>query len=90
VEKAEGSRAAVLYRRQPDQAQADEGPSEDRQAAFEAVRTLPGRLRGLSVLPSKSALCGVFVWARRALNREKRRLPARAVAWTQSWRTTPV
>jgi hypothetical protein len=42
------------------------------------VRTLPGCLSALSVFHSKSVLYGVFVWARRALNRRKRRFPARA------------
>ena len=31
---------------------------------------------------SKSGLYGTFVWARRALNGPKRRLPARAVFWS--------
>ena len=43
------------------------------------VRALPGRLRALTVLHSDSSLCGVFVWARRALNSQKRRVSARAV-----------
>jgi hypothetical protein len=38
----------------------------------------PGRLSALSVLYSKSVLCGAFVWARRVLNSQKRRFPARA------------
>jgi hypothetical protein len=41
----------------------------------------PGRLSTISVLPYKSVLYGVFVWARRALNRRKRRFPARAVGF---------
>ena len=41
------------------------------------VRARPGRL-SLSVSRSKSILSGAFVWARRALNRPKRRFPARA------------
>jgi hypothetical protein len=40
----------------------------------------PGTLSGLSVLPSKSALYDVFVWARGALNSEKWRFLSRAVA----------
>ena len=44
------------------------------------VRTLLGHLSGLSVSHRKSVLCYAFVWARRALNRPKRRFPARAVA----------
>ena len=36
-----------------------------------AVRARPGRLSGLSVSHSKSVLYGVFVWARRALKRQK-------------------
>jgi hypothetical protein len=42
----------------------------------------PGRPEGLSALSVflyKSVLPGVFVWARRALNRQKRRFLARAV-----------
>jgi hypothetical protein len=43
-----------------------------------AVRALPGRLSALSVLRSKVGLHGAFVWARRALNNQKWRFPARA------------
>jgi hypothetical protein len=39
----------------------------------------PGRLRGLGVFHRKSVLCGAFVRARRALDSQKRRFPARAV-----------
>jgi hypothetical protein len=39
----------------------------------------PGRLSALSVFLCKSFFYGVFVWARRALNTQKRRFPARAV-----------
>ena len=39
----------------------------------------PGRLSALSVFYSKSVLCGAFVWARRALNSQKRGFSARAV-----------
>jgi hypothetical protein len=42
------------------------------------VRALSGRLSGLSVSHSKSVLYGVWVWARRVLNSQKRRFPARA------------
>jgi hypothetical protein len=38
----------------------------------------PGRLSALSVFLCKSIFCGGFVWAHRALNRQKRRFPARA------------
>ena len=38
----------------------------------------PGRLSALSVFLFKSLLHGAFVWARKALNRPKRRFPARA------------
>ena len=38
----------------------------------------PGRLSALSVFLCKSVSYGVFVWARRALNSQKRRSPARA------------
>jgi hypothetical protein len=40
----------------------------------------PGRLSALSVFLCKSVFYGVFVWARRALNIQKLRFPARAVA----------
>ena len=39
----------------------------------------PGRLSALSVFLCKSVFYGAFVWARRALNMQKRRFPARAV-----------
>ena len=39
----------------------------------------PGRLSGLRVSHSKSVLYAGFVWARRGLNSQKRRFPARAV-----------
>jgi hypothetical protein len=42
------------------------------------VRARPGRLSALSVFLLKSILYGAFVWARRVLNRQKRRFPARA------------
>ena len=38
-----------------------------------------GRLSALSVFLCKSVFYGVFVWARRALNSQKWRFPARAV-----------
>ena len=40
----------------------------------------PGRLSALSIFLCKSVFYGAFVWARRTLNRQKRRFPARAVA----------
>ena len=49
------------------------GPS-----ALSATRARPGWLRALSVPPSRSVLYGAFVWARRALDSQKRRVPARA------------
>jgi hypothetical protein len=39
----------------------------------------PGRLSALSVFRCKSVLYGAFVWTRRALDRRKRRFPARVV-----------
>ena len=48
-------------------------------ALFATVRARQGRLSGLIVLHSKSVLCGAFVWARRALNSQKRGFSARAV-----------
>jgi hypothetical protein len=47
--------------------------------APQTVRARPGRLSAHSVSHSKSILYVAFVWARRALNRPKRRFPARAV-----------
>jgi hypothetical protein len=44
----------------------------------DTVRALSERLSGLSVFHSKSLLYGAFVWARRVLNSQKRRFPARA------------
>jgi hypothetical protein len=44
-----------------------------------SVRAVPGRLSGLSVFLCKSVLYGAFVWARWALNSQKRLFPARAV-----------
>ena len=40
----------------------------------------PGRLSALGVFRCKSIFCGVFVWARRALNSQKRRFPAGQLA----------
>ena len=39
----------------------------------------PGAFKQPSRLPLESILYGAFVWARRTLNRQKRRFPARAV-----------
>ena len=44
------------------------------------VRAAQGRFSALSVFLSKSVFYGAFVWARRVLNSQKRRFPARAVA----------
>ena len=48
-----------------------------------SVWARPGRLSALSVLHSKSVVYGSMgrVWARRALNRPKRRFPAPAGQW---------
>jgi DNA topoisomerase-3 len=43
------------------------------------VRARPARLSALSVSHNKSVLYSAFAWARRALNSQKRRFPARAV-----------
>jgi hypothetical protein len=48
---------------------------------YGTVRARPGRLSALSVSHSESGLYVAFVWARGALNRKKRRFPARAGAW---------
>jgi hypothetical protein len=55
------------------------GMSDDQTKSFETVWALSGRLRALGVFHSKSALCGVFAWAREPLNSQKRRCLARAV-----------
>jgi hypothetical protein len=47
--------------------------------ACTTVRAVPGWLSAISVFLCKSVFCGVFVWARRALNSQKWRFPARAV-----------
>jgi hypothetical protein len=44
------------------------------------VRARPGRLSAIGIFVCKSVLYGAFVWARRALNVQKRRFPARADA----------
>ena len=44
--------------------------------SLQAVRARRGRLSALSVSHSKSVLYGGFVWARRALNSQKRRFLA--------------
>jgi hypothetical protein len=44
-----------------------------------SVRARPGRFSALNVFYSKSFLQGAFVWAQRALNSPKWRVPARAV-----------
>ena len=46
----------------------------------------PGRLSAISVFLSKSVFYGVFVWARRALNSQRRRFPARAVVCVEPHR----
>ena len=51
--------------------------------ALVSVRAAPGRLSALGVFLCKSVLYGAFVWARRALNRQKRRFPARADPMSQ-------
>jgi hypothetical protein len=43
------------------------------------VRAVLGRLSAIIVFLFRSVLHGAFVWARRALNSQKRRFPARAV-----------
>jgi hypothetical protein len=57
--------------------------AEDHAATAEMIAQLcpgpPGRLSALSISLCKSVLYGIFVWARRALNSQKRRFPARAV-----------
>jgi hypothetical protein len=54
------------------------GQSRDLSRGNATVRAVPGRLSAISVFLCKSVLYGAFVWARRALNRPKRRFPARA------------
>jgi hypothetical protein len=43
-----------------------------------SVRARPGPSSALSVSPSESVFYGASVWARRALDSQKRRFPARA------------
>ena len=45
----------------------------------------PGRLSALSAFLIKSVSYGAFVWARRALNNQKRRFSARAVPARTTW-----
>jgi hypothetical protein len=54
-----------------------------------SVRARPGRLSALSVFHSKSFLYGAVVWARRALNSQKRRFWGRAVSPRAAPRTGP-
>jgi hypothetical protein len=49
-------------------------------ALHNPVRAARGRLSALSISHRKSVLYGASVWARRALNGQKRRSPAWAVA----------
>jgi hypothetical protein len=49
-----------------------------------------GRLSALSVSLCKSVFYGAFVWARRALNSQNRRFPARAVFADEIWHCTSV
>jgi hypothetical protein len=49
------------------------------------VRARPGRLSALRVYHSKPFLHGTCVWARRPLNSQKRRFPARAVRPCSRW-----
>jgi hypothetical protein len=48
------------------------------------VRARPGRLNARSVLHSKAAFYGAFVWARGVLNRPKRRFLPRPLYWGQA------
>ena len=45
---------------------------------LDTVRAIPGRLSAISVFLCKSVFYGAFVWARMALNSQKRRFLARA------------
>jgi hypothetical protein len=58
--------------------------------AFGSVRAALGRLSALSGFLCKYVLYGAFVWARRALNSQKRRFPARAVVQTGRLRSVVV
>jgi hypothetical protein len=51
-----------------------------RDDADRPVRATLGQFRALSVFLCKSGFYGAFLWARMALNRQKGRFPARAVA----------
>ena len=56
------------------------GHCRRRGASTTSVRAASGSLRTISVFLCKSVFYGVFVWARRALNSQKWRFPARAVS----------
>ena len=69
--------AALVLKRQCDRTP---GGRRQKQNDLSSCPGCPGHLSGLSVSHSKSVLYGTFVWARRVLNNQKRRFPARAVA----------
>ena len=76
---------AHVHRRRPDGRGRDhpaaDSPDGRRRLLLRLSGPAPGCLRALSVFYSKSLFYGVFVWAHRALNSQKRRFPARAVGW---------
>jgi hypothetical protein len=67
--------AALVLKRQCDRTP---GGRRQKQNDLSSCPGCPGQLSGLSVSHSKSVLYGTFVWARRVLNNQKRRVPARA------------
>jgi hypothetical protein len=66
--------------RLPPGADLSHAPRVEESADATAVRARRWWSSAVSVLLCKSVFCGDFAWARRALNRKKRRFPARAVA----------
>jgi hypothetical protein len=77
-----GRSAARCRRAKPRRSRRRRRPGRRPSGLRRLVRARPGRLSGLSVSNSKSVFCGAFVWARRALNGQKRRFPAWAGAAT--------
>jgi hypothetical protein len=74
-------RADPPRRRKGASARRERQPAAGSWAAIESDNKARARqwwLSALSVSHIKSGLCGGFVWARGALNRQKRRFPARA------------
>ena len=85
-QKHESVEAAIKQAdREPDPAEVERFLKEY-DSTFDDCPGPPGRLSALSVFLCKSVFYGAFVWARRALNIQKRRLRARAVTVTPAMR----